>query len=302
MNRHFVKQNVLPLIAALIWGTAFVAQSVCTDYVPPFAFNALRSFIALAVLIPTACIFDRAAARRGRPVARIDWKELLLGGALCGVFLAAGSNLQQFALADVSVGKAGFVTSLYVVLVPVFAFLLFRKQVEPQVWIGVVLAVAGLYLLCVTGEFSLGVSDVFLLLAALGFTGQILSIDRFAVRVDGVKLSCAQFFFAGLISTVLSLIFETVDWAGVWHCILPILYVAVFSSGIAYTLQILAQAGSNPTVVTLLLSLESVFSVLSGAIILGDRLTLREYAGCALMFAAVVLAQLRFGKTRRKKL
>ncbi len=302
MNNHFVKQNVLPLVAALIWGTAFVAQSVCTDYVPPFAFNALRSFIALLFLIPVSRVFDRAAARRGRPAKKVDWKQLLRGGALCGVFLAAGSNLQQFALAEVSVGKAGFVTSLYVVLVPVFGWLLFRERISPQVWVGVVLAVGGLYLLCVTGEFTLGASDIFLLLAALGFTGQILSIDHFAVRVDGVKLSCAQFFFAGVISTIFSLIFETVDWAGVWHCILPILYVAIFSSGIAYTLQILAQAGSNPTVVTLLLSLESVFSVLSGAIILGDRLTAREYAGCALMFAAVVLAQLKFGKGRRKKL
>ncbi len=300
MNKHFVKQNILPLIAALIWGTAFVAQSVCTDYVPPFAFNALRSFIAMLFLIPVSLLFDRAAARRGKPAQRVDWKNLALGGALCGVFLAAGSNLQQFALAEVSVGKAGFVTSLYVVLVPVFGWLLFRKKVAPQVWIGVVLAVGGLYLLCVTGEFTLGASDVFLLLAALGFTGQILSIDRFAVRVDGVKLSCAQFFFAGVISTAFSLIFETVDWAGVWHCVLPILYVAIFSSGIAYTLQILAQAGSNPTVVTLLLSLESVFSVLSGAIILGDRLSMREYAGCALMFAAVILAQVGF--KRRKKL
>lgn len=300
MNKHFVKQNILPLIAALIWGTAFVAQSVCTDYVPPFAFNALRSFIAMLFLIPVSLLFDRAAARRGKPAQRVDWKNLALGGALCGVFLAAGSNLQQFALAEVSVGKAGFVTSLYVVLVPVFGWLLFRKKVAPQVWIGVVLAVGGLYLLCVTGEFTFGASDVFLLLAALGFTGQILSIDRFAVRVDGVKLSCAQFFFAGVISTAFSLIFETVDWAGVWHCVLPILYVAIFSSGIAYTLQILAQAGSNPTVVTLLLSLESVFSVLSGAIILGDRLSMREYAGCALMFAAVILAQVGF--KRRKKL
>ncbi len=299
MKNHFVRQNVLPLVAALIWGTAFVAQSVCTDYVPPFAFNALRSFIAMLFLIPVSCLFDRAAARRGKPAQRVDWKTLALGGALCGVFLAAGSNLQQFALAEVSVGKAGFVTSLYVVLVPVFGWLLFRKKVAPQVWIGVVLAVGGLYLLCVTGEFTLGASDVFLLLAALGFTGQILSIDRFAVRVDGVKLSCAQFFFAGVISTVLSLIFETVNWAGVWHCVLPILYVAIFSSGIAYTLQILAQAGSNPTVVTLLLSLESVFSVLSGAVILGDRLTMREYAGCALMFAAVIFAQVGF---KRKKL
>ncbi len=300
MNKHFVKQNVLPLVAALIWGTAFVAQSVCTDYVPPFAFNALRSFIAMLFLIPVSLLFDRAAARRGKPVQRVDWKQLALGGALCGVFLAAGSNLQQFALAEVSVGKAGFVTSLYVVLVPVFGWLLFRKKVAPQVWIGVVLAVGGLYLLCVTGEFTLGANDVFLLLAALGFTGQILSIDRFAVRVDGVKLSCAQFFFAAIISTIFSLIFETVDWVGVWHCILPILYVAIFSSGIAYTLQILAQVGSNPTVVTLLLSLESVFSVLSGAVILGDRLTPREYTGCALMFAAVILAQVGF--KRRKKL
>ena len=166
MNNHFVKQNVLPLVAALIWGTAFVAQSVCTDYVPPFAFNALRSFIAMLFLLPVSLLFGPRGGAAGQAgAARGLGKNLALGGALCGVFLAAGSNLQQFALAEVSVGKAGFVTSLYVVLVPVFGWLLFRKKVAPQVWIGVVLAVGGLYLLCVTGEFTLGLSDVFLLLA-----------------------------------------------------------------------------------------------------------------------------------------
>ena len=292
MQKSFLRQNVLPVLAAVIWGTAFVAQSVCAPYVPPFAFNAIRSLIAAAMLSLVSMCFRRIELRLGGTLPPRDWRSLLLGGLCTGIFLAIASNLQQAGLADTSAGKAGFITALYVVLVPVLGIFL-KRRAGCQTWISVMIAVAGLYLLCIrAGEgFHLQTSDVYLLLCAFFFACQIMSIDRFGSRVDGIELSCVQFLVAGVISTVLSLIFETVDWSAVIAHIWPILYCAIFSSCVAYTFQILAQQGSDPTVVTLLLSLESVFSVIAGAVILHDRLSGREYLGCVLMFAAVVLAQ-----------
>lgn len=287
-----IRHILFPILAALIWGTAFVAQSVCTDYVPPFAFNAIRSFIAVAALIPTAFVFDAAARRRGEPPEQTNWRQLVLGGFCCGAALAVSANLQQAGLADTSAGKAGFITAFYVVLVPVLGLFL-KKYNGIQIWISIAIALIGLYLLCIkAGEgFFFQTSDLLLISCALFFAVQILVIDHFIQYVDGVKLSCVQFIFTGLISAVLSLIFETVSWSNVFACLLPILYVGVFSSGVAYTLQILAQKDANPTVVSLLFSLEAVFSVIAGAILLGDRMTVREYLGCVLMFAAVILAQ-----------
>lgn len=293
MKNNFLRQNVFPLLAALIWGTAFVAQSICAPYVPPFAFNAMRSLIAFVLLIGVTRAFDAVGRRRGRQPQKTDRKALLLGGLCTGGFLAIASNLQQVGLADTAAGKAGFITALYVVLVPVLGIFL-KRRASAQTWLSVGVAVVGLYLLCIKAgsSFTLETGDLLILLCAFFFACQIMSIDHFGARVDGIKLSCVQFLIAGLISTALSLAFETVDWSAVAGCIWPILYVAVFSSCVAYTLQILAQQASDPTVVTLLLSLESVFAVLAGAVILREKLSGREYLGCVLMFAAVVLAQI----------
>lgn len=293
MKKNILRQTVLPILAAIIWGTAFVAQSVCAPHVPPFTFNAIRSLIAFVLLIFISRAFDSSAKRRGKQPEPTNYKALILGGICTGAFLAIASNLQQAGLADTSAGKAGFITALYVVLVPVLGVFL-KRRASGQTWVSVVIAVGGLYLLCIkAGEgFHLQTSDIYILLCALFFAGQIMSIDHFGAHVDGIKLSCVQFLTAGVISTVLALLFETVNWSAVLDCVWPILYVAVFSSCVAYTLQILAQRDSDPTVVTLLLSLESVFSVLAGAIILHDKLSSREYLGCVLMFAAVVLAQI----------
>jgi drug/metabolite transporter (DMT)-like permease len=290
MNKRFVRQNVYPVLASLIWGTAFVAQSVAADYIPPFAFNAIRNLLAGAMLLLGILVYDNTGARRGGKPKVQDRRALLLGGLATGLFLAVASNLQQAGLADTAAGKAGFITALYVVLVPLLG-VFFKKRVSGQIWLSVAIAVAGLWLLCIRGGFTLQTSDVYLLLCAFFFSCQILCIDHFGRRVQGVRLACAEFLVAGVISTALTALFETIDWAGVLRCALPILYCAVFSSCVAYTLQILAQRDADPTVVTLLLSLESVFSVLAGAVILGDRLSGREYLGCVLMFAAVILAQ-----------
>ena len=294
MKKKLLKQNLMPLLAALIWGTAFVAQSVCADVVPPFAFNAIRSLIAAAVLLPVARAFDRAELRRGQTPAPSNRKHLWIGGVLCGVFLAAAANLQQAAMADTTAGKAGFITALYTVLVPVLGVFL-RKRTPLKTWISVAIAVAGLWLLCFRAgtKLELRTADAYLLLCAFFFAVQIHVIDYFSADVDGIRLSCVQFLTTGLISAALSAVFETVSWSGVLGCVWPILYCALFSSCIAYTLQILSlKDADEPTIPSLLFSLESVFSVLAGAVILGDRLSGREYLGCALMFAAVILAQL----------
>lgn len=291
MKTNKIRQILFPTLAALIWGTAFVAQSVSTDHVQPFTFNAARSIIAFVVLLIVSAIFTRLRAKRGEAADSGSKRELIIGGVCCGVVLAVAANFQQAGLAHTAPGKAGFITALYVVLVPVLGIFL-RRRASLPVWIGAVLSVAGLYLLCVKESFGIEASDLLVLCCAFVFALHIMCIDHFAQRVDGVKLSCVQFLTAAIVSGIGAAIFETVSWAGIVQCALPILYVGIFSSGVAYTLQILAQKDSDPTVVSILLSLESVFSVLAGAVILGDKLSGREYLGCVLMFAAVILAQL----------
>ncbi len=291
MKTNKIRQNLFPVLAALIWGTAFVAQSVSTDFVEPFTFNFLRSVIASVVLLVILRIFKKVQKAPAENSG--SRRQLIIGGICCGCFLAAASNLQQLGLGDTSPGKAGFITALYVVLVPVFGLFL-KKKVSLPVWVSVALAVLSLYLLCIKEDFSIAPGDFYVLLCAVVFALHILCIDHFAPGLDGIALSCVQFITAAVISGVCMLIFESPDLAGIRACILPIAYVGVFSSGVAYTLQILAQKDSDPTVVTILLSLESVFSVLAGAVILGDKLSSREYLGCALMFMAVLLAQIPF--------
>ena len=228
-------------------------------------------------------------------------KQLWIGGLCCGAALAIASNFQQAGLvAGTDAGKAGFITALYVVLVPVFG-LFFKRKVNLPTWIAVMLSVVALYLLCIKGSFTLAPGDLLILVCAVCFAVHILVIDHFTATVDGVKLSCLQFLFACIISTVCMLIFEDVDMAAILSCVMPLLYVGIFSCGVGYTLQILAQKDSNPTVVTILLSLESVFAVIAGAIILKQQMSVREYIGCGVMFAAVILAQLEFPVKKKAK-
>ena len=300
MKTNKIRGVVLPLIAAFIWGTAFVAQSVGAEIVEPFTFNACRSVIAFFVLLAASFIFAKFKPKREKSPEqkRFERKNLILGGICCGAFLSCASCLQQAGLAVTSAGQAGFITALYVVLVPIFGLFLKKKAPLP-VWFGVILAVGGLYLLCVSEGFTIERSDFLVFLCAIVFAFQILSIDHFVQYVDGVQLSCAQFFVTSVICTALTFLFENPSMAAIMDCALPLLYVGIFSSGVAYTLQILAQKDSNPTVVTILLSLESVFSVLAGAVILGDKLSAREYTGCVLMFAAVIMAQIHFPSRKK---
>ena len=302
MKYNQMRQVVFPILAAFIWGTAFVAQDLCADSIGAFAFNATRYFIAVLALLVVILISDKVKKNKPTLTAqekKAANKQLWLGGLCCGAALAIASNFQQAGLvAGTDAGKAGFITALYVVLVPVFG-LFFKRKVSLPTWIAVVLSVVALYLLCINGEFSLAPGDLLVLVCAVCFAVHILVIDHFTAYCDGVKLSCLQFLFAGIISTICMFIFEDVDFAAILSCALPLLYVGIFSCGVGYTLQILAQKDSNPTVVTILLSLESVFAVIAGAIILKQQMTVREYIGCAIMFAAVILAQIQF-PTRQK--
>lgn len=296
MNQRNIKQVVLPLLAALIWGSAFVAQSLSAGHIGAFTFNMLRSFIAVIVLGILAAVMrvKRGADHRSAAEKKAGRRDLVVGGLCCGFFLTLGSNLQQLGIESTSVGKAGFITALYVVLVPLVG-LFFRKRVSAQVWVSVGIATLGLYFLCIEAGsgFSVNSGDLLVLLCAFCFTGQILCVDHFVQKVDGVELSCAQFAVVTVISAVVALVRgEPFEPAEIMACLPYVLYVGTFSSGIAYTLQIIAQKDGNPTIVSLLLSLESFFAVVCGAIILHEKLSGREYLGCALMLAAAFLSQI----------
>lgn len=294
MKVNRVRQNVLPLITAMIWGTAFVAQSVAAEYMGPFSFNTARAVIAFFFLLGLCAARSAFRRRRGGEAVSIGTRrDLILGGLCCGGALTVASFFQQKGLETTTPGKAGFITALYIVLVPLAGLLLGRK-VPRALWLGVALAVGGLYCLCVTEGFSVTGGDLYVLVCAFCFTVQILAVDYFTNKVDGVALSCAQFLVMTVLSAAGALMEAPPPLELLGEYLWPVLYVGVFSSGVAYTLQILAQKDSNPAVVSLLMSMESLFAAIAGAIILGNRMTGREYLGCALMLAAVVLAQLPF--------
>lgn len=292
MKVNRMRQNVLPVIAAMIWGTSFVAQSVSADYVEAFTFNTARSVVAFLFLAVLCVVFRRIRSKDAESKKEETGKrDLILAGICCGVALTVASNLQQKGLETTTSGKAGFITALYIVIVPLVGIFL-KKKAPKAIWISVVLAVAGLYCLCITENLAITIGDFYVLLCSFCYAAHILVIDHFTQKVDGVELSCMQFLVCAILSAVGMIAVESPSWDAILICLGPILYVGIFSSGVAYTLQILAQKDSNPTVVSLLLSLESVFATLAGALILGDQMSGKEYFGCALMLAAVVLAQL----------
>ena len=282
-----IRQNIFPVIAAFIWGTAFVAQSMGADHIDTFTFNAVRFLIASVALFLMLPFLKKLEG--GAPAG--SKRDLVIGGIICGIAVTGGSALQQYGIAGTTVGKAGFITALYIVIVPILR-LFFKKRSSRLVWLSVVIAIFGLYFLCIRDSFVIQRGDFYILLCAFVFALHILAIDYFSARVGGTYLSLAQFMVGAVISSVCMALFEKPSISAIMECIWPLLYVGVLSSGVAYTLQILAQKGSDPTVVSLLLSLESVFSVIGGAVILHQMMTGREYLGCLLMLVAVVIVQL----------
>ena len=285
--KHTVSALLL-VLTALIWGIAFVAQSVGGDVVGPFTFLSSRSLIAGTALLPLVAWRRRIGAL---PKNRAEGKTLLIGGIACGCVLVVASAFQQIGIGGTTVGKAGFITALYIVMVPILGIFL-KKKIPLAVWLGVLIAAAGMYLLCINEGFSISRGDFFVLICAVCYAVHILVIDRFSPLTDGVTMSCIQFYTCGILSGVIMLIFEQPSFSAILSAWLPILYAGLFSSGVGYTLQIIAQKNVQPTVASLLMSLESVFSVLAGWVLLGQSLSAKELFGCALVFVAIVLAQL----------
>lgn len=288
-----VRNSCLLFLTACIWGSSFVAQSVGMDYIGPYTFNCLRFLIGGLVLLPVI-FFSRHRKKDQKDRSKdrtLQKKEMLCGGIVCGVVLCIASTLQQIGIIYTTAGKAGFLTAMYIVLVPVLGLYLKRKA-GLQLWISVGLALLGLYLLCMKGAFSLNGGDVLLILCAVGFSVHIMVVDYFSPKLDGMILSCIQFLVAGLISGIGMLLSEQFDWHMVLLAAKPILYSGVLSCGVGYTLQVIAQKGLNPTVASLLMSLESVVSVIAGFLVLHEVLSGRELLGCVFMFAAVILAQI----------
>ncbi len=290
MRTNQLKSSLLLLLTAAIWGVAFVAQSVGMDYIGPFTFNAIRSLIGGLALIPCIWLMNREKPKEKNPSPH-GRKNLWIGGACCGVALAVASSLQQMGIQYTSVGKAGFITALYIVIVPLLGIFL-KKRVPILVWAAVALAVVGMYLLCMTDGFSIGKGDLFVMACAVCFSIHILVIDYFSPKVDGVKMSCIQFLLCGVLCAVPMLVWERPVLSQILAAWMPLLYAGVLSCGVGYTLQIVGQRNLDPTVASLILSLESVISVLAGWAILGQKLTVRELIGCVLVFCAIILAQL----------
>lgn len=294
-----LRGGAMLMLTALIWGTAFVAQSVGMDYLGPCAFTATRNFIGCVALLPVIALASRLrSGAQPEEAAPAPGKKALFGwGAACGLLLGGATLLQQAGMQTASAGKAGFLTALYIVIVPVLGIFLGRRP-GLKVWIGVVLALVGAYLLSVKGGAGIASGDLLVIASAVVFSLHILVIDSVPAGMDGVRLSCVQFLVAGAFALVLALFLETFTWRDILSAWVPLLYTGVVSSGVGYTLQILGQRTVNPTVASLILSLESVFAALAGWAILGQALSLRELFGCALVFVAVILAQLPSKKGR----
>lgn len=294
MTRKQLESSLLLGLTAFIWGIAFVAQKSGARDVGPLTFSASRYFLGAIVILPCAYFFSE----KKMPTAKR--RLSLLAGSLCGALLFVASFLQQIGIQQTTVGKAGFITTLYIIIIPLIG-LLFKQQVAKHVWFSVLLALVGMYLLCLTdGRFNIQSGDVYVFFCAIGFACQILFIDYFLPKVDPIYFAITQFFVAGLIALIFLPFFEPLDFSGIMSAKVSILYAGVISAGIGYTMQIIAQKHVQPVLASMIMSLEAVFSLLAGFLILGDRLTIRELLGCLLVFVAIIFAQLPIDKIKQK--
>ena len=311
MNNKKMLGNLLLLLTAMIWGTAFVAQRVGMDSIEPITFNASRMALAAVMVGALAYVLRQkqkiealrlALSKQTLPageehIARnaedstAPWKNTLTGGICCGLFLTAGSVFQQMGVVYTSAGKAGFITAMYMLFVPIINYILFKKKNSWLVWLAVFIGVGGMYLLCVKEDFTLTRGDMLVCICALMFSGHILCCDYFVKLANPIELAAIQFATASVVSAVIAFLTETPVWAGIVSAAVPIIYCGVVSGGIGYTLQIVAQKYTDPTVASLLMSLESVFAVIAGAVLLGEQMSSRELLGCVIMFAAIILVQ-----------
>ncbi len=326
MNSKKALGNGLLLLTALIWGTAFVAQRSGMESIEPITFNAARMALS-AVLIGGLALIMRAKRRnhgasreegtisekasealsKDRPIknsevktdTRTETANTVIGGVLCGLFLSVASIFQQMGLVYTTAGKAGFITAMYMLIVPILGFVLFKKKKTWLVWLAVMLGIVGMYLLCITGEFTLAYGDALVLVCAVTFSGHILCCDRFVRLGRPLEIAAIQFVTAAVVSGIAAFIAEEPTIEKLTSAAVPILYCGVMSGAIGYTLQIVAQKYTDPTIASLLMSMESVFAVLAGVIILNEQMTARELAGCVVMFVAIVLVQIPLKKRRK---
>lgn len=283
-----LKSNLFLMLTAFIWGTGFVAQSLGVEQAGPFSFNAARNFLGSIALIPVILLFGKKSDNKAN-----KRKDLIIGGIFCGLALGIASALQILGISlGTSSGKAGFITALYMLIVPFFGLFL-HKNVGAKAWLAVLFGIAGMYFLCLKNNgFALEKGDFVMLLCAVGYAVHILVIDYFSPKADGVKMSCIQFFVSGVVNVIIMLFFEELSLTGLVNSWKPLLYLGIFSSGVAYTLQIIAQKDTSPVAATLIMSLESVFAVLSGWLILKEGLTSDQLIGCLLIFVGIILSQL----------
>lgn len=302
-NKKLLGSGLL-LITAIIWGTAFVAQRVGMESIEPFTFNAVRLALA-AVTIGIAALFTNGkekkdAESRTQTEQKKYNKNTVIGGICCGSFLAVASNLQQIGLVYTTAGKAGFITAMYILFVPVICFIFMKKKNSWLVWLSVLLGVAGMYFLCISEKFTLSRGDMFVCACALFFCGHILCCDYFVKRGSPIRISVIQFATATVISAVGAVIAEKPSMDKVIAAVIPILYCGILSGGVGYTLQMISQKFTDPTVASLLMSTESVFAVLAGVILLHERMSVREIIGCVIMFTAIILVQIPYPKKKTK--
>ena len=291
-----IKSNLLLALAAFIWGIAFVAQSVSMDHIGPWTFTCIRNFIAAATLYILMPVLNKFTRSEGKEV---DKKQMWIGGICCGIALAVASMFQQTGIIYTTVGKAGFLTALYTVIVPVLSLFLGKKS-KWNVYVSVGISIVGMYFLCMNEDFSIAYGDVLVLICALMFAFHIMIVDHFVKEIDGIKLSCIQFLTAGLFCMIPMFILEKPDLTSILEAAVPILYAGVLSSGAGYTLQIVGQKGADPSIAGMILSLESVFAALAGTILLHEVLSLRELFGCILVFGSIIFSQIQFRKNSIK--
>lgn len=311
MNKNTTRNSFLLFLTACIWGMAFVSQSKGMDYMDPFTFNGVRSLIGAFVLLIYILVTGRLSRGDAHGKTKpIDWKLTRQAGVWCGLALTVASSLQQFGIKYTTVGKAGFITTLYIIFVPL-AGVFFKKRVAAVVWVAAFMAAVGMYLLCMTESFRPGMGDILVFLCAVVFAAHIMIVDYYAPQTDGVIVSCIQFAVCGVVCSICALIWGNPALSHIMDGMGTLLYAGVLSCGVGYTLQLVGQKGVNPTVAALIMSLESVVATVSGWIaykigFLGTDQTLtgRQIAGCVIVFAAVVLVQLPgewFALKKRKK-
>ena len=297
MNRQKLKGNEMLLLTAMIWGMSFIAQSKGVEDISPVAFTGLRSILGSIVLLPVIAVLDWGKKKHNKPVQKIN-RDLIIGGILCGIVLCLASTLQTMGMVYTSPGKSAFITALYMVIIPIVG-LFCGKKLRPVIALSVVIATVGLYMICVDSSSGINKGDIITLACSFLFTAHILVIDHFSPKVDGVKLSCIQFFVCGLINLTYMFIFEEPQLSPIIGCWASIGFSGIMSCGVAYTLQIVGQKYTDPTSASILMSLESVFAALSSAVLValgwsitGGNMDLREIIGCVLMFGAIILVQL----------